>query len=277
MAILHIFGKNFKRNFVMTKKVAENQVVKTNRQKLTDRMRERYPELNIDDDEALSGQISTDYDLLDQRNKEREDFNNMLANNPHGAGIVTGMATGKNEDGTDFDLGEYLLDNYPEIVIDLIEGNPKNKERYAQIRADRDAAKKADDEFNAKKQELVDAEDAELDAAIKEAGLKTEEVKDLIDWIYNPETGFIKRARDFGLTKQDFLQLFRIKDWDAKMAEADNKGYVRGKNEKIDMQEHKHAARTKLPVLNGGGGKPKQKDDDPTLNNLDKMKDAYTL
>ncbi len=277
MTILYIFGKNFKRKFVMAKKVSENQEVMTNRQKLIDRMRQRNPELNVDDDEALSGQISTDYDLLDQRNKEREDFNAMLANNPHGAGIVTGMATGKNEDGTDFDLGEYLMDNYPEVVIDLIEGNPKNKEKYAKLRADRDAAQKADKEFNAKKQELIDAEDAELDAAMKEAGLKAEEVKSLIDWIYDPETGFIKRARDYGLTKEDFLQLFRIKDWDAKMAEADNNGYVRGKNEKIDMQQHKHASRTKLPVIGGGGGTPKQKEDNPTLDNLDKMKDAYTI
>ena len=65
----------------MAKEKTENQDVMTNRQKLTKMMKGRYPELNIDDDEALSGQISTDYDLLDQRNKEREEFNNMLASN----------------------------------------------------------------------------------------------------------------------------------------------------------------------------------------------------
>ncbi len=261
----------------MAKEKTENQQVTSNRQKLNEMMRGRYPELNTDDDEALSGQISSDYDLLDQRNKEREEFNNMLAQNPYGAGIVTGMATGKNEDGSDFDLGEYMLDNYPEVVIDLIEGNPKNKEKYQQIRDERRQQEQADADFQAKADELVAVEDAELDAAIAEAGLKPEEVKSLIDWIYNEENGFIKRAARFELKKDDFLQLFRIKDWDAKMAEADNKGYVRGKNEKIDMQQHKHSNRTKLPVIGGGGGKPVEKEDDPKLRHLEAMKDAYTV
>lgn len=261
----------------MAKEKTENQDVMTNRQKLTKMMKGRYPELNIDDDEALSGQISTDYDLLDQRNKEREEFNNMLASNPYSAGIVTGMATGKNEDGSDFDLGDFLLDNYPEVVIDLIEGNPANKEKYKQIRDARRKRQQDDADFEAKADELVAQEDAELDAAIKEAGLKPDEVKELLDWIYNQKNGFIRRAGRFELKKDDFLQLFRIKDWDAKMAEADQKGYVRGKNEKIDMQQHKHNNRTKLPVIGGGGGRPVEKKDDPNLRHLDAMKDAYTI
>lgn len=261
----------------MAKKVSENQEVKTNRQKLTERLKGMYPDLNTEDDEALSGQISTDYDLLDQRNKERDAFNEMLASNEYAPGIVTGMATGKNEDGSPFDLGSYLIDNYPEMVIDLIEGNEPNREKYAQVRDAKKKKQKDDADFEAKAEELINAEDKELDDAIKEAGLKGEDVQNLIDWIYNPETGFIQRAKSFGLKKDDFLQLFRIKDWDQKMKEADEAGYVRGKNEKIDMQQHRHHNRTSLPVIGGGGGKPSAREEDPRLKHLDAMKDAYTV
>lgn len=261
----------------MAKNNIENQEVKTNRQKLTERLKSRNPELNIDDEELLFGQISTDYDTYDQRDQERERFNEVMSQNPESAGILTGLYTGKNEDGSDFDLGMYLIEEYPEMVIDIIEGNPQTKERYVAMRDGRKAAAAQEEEFAAQVADKTAAEDAELDAAIKEAGLRPEEVKDLIDWIYNPETGIIARAERFELTKDDFKQLLRIKDYDNAMAKADEKGYVRGKNEKIDLTARQQADRRRLPVISGGGSKPKEKNEDSRVSRLKAMGSAYTV
>ena len=133
----------------MAKKTDDNQAVTTNRQKITERLRSRNPELNTEDDELLFGQISSDYDTFDQRDQERERFNEAIAKNPESAGILTGLYTGKNEDGSDFDLGMYLIDEYPEMVEDLIEGNPKVKERYIASRDNRKAAAEEEKTFAA--------------------------------------------------------------------------------------------------------------------------------
>lgn len=261
----------------MAKETSGNQGVKTKRQLLAERIKSRYPDLNVDDDEALSGQISSDYDLLDQRDQERQQFNDMLAQNPYAAPIVTGMATGKKDDGSPFDLGEFLIDEYPEMIQDLIEGNPDTKKHYEESRDARRKAAEDEERFKAELDSKTQAEDAELDAAIKEMGLKPEEVAELIRQLYDPENGLIRRAARFELVKDDFLMLFKILNYDNALKKADNDGYVRGKNEKIDMMEHKQGQRNKLPVVNGGGGRPSAKETDPTLDNLDKMKHAYTL
>ena len=113
--------------------MATENTKKTGREKLLERLRGRNPELNIEDDEAVSGQISADYDMLDQREDERNKFKDMLSSNPYAAPIITGLATGKNDDGTDFDLAEWFIDNEPDMLIDMIEGNPKTKERYIKM------------------------------------------------------------------------------------------------------------------------------------------------
>lgn len=259
----------------MAKKVTETQEVKTNRQKISERLRNRNPELNVDDDDALFGAISEDYDTYDQRDQERERFNKAMSQNPESAGIITGLYTGKNADGSDFDLGMYLIDEYPEMVVDLIEGNPQAKERYVQMRDSKKAKAAEDEEFASQVADKTAAEDAELDAAIKEAGMRPEEVRDLIDWIYNPETGLIVRAERFELTKDDFKQLLRMKDYDNAMAKADGRGYVRGKNEKIDITARQQNDRKKLPVINGGGGKPKSKEEDSRVGRLRQMGDVF--
>ena len=126
----------------------------------------------------------------------------------------------------------------------------------------------------AKVAEKTAAEDAELEAAIKEAGYKADQVKDLIDWIYDKETGFITRAMQFDLKKEDFLRLFHIKDYDLKMKEADDAGYKRGKNEKIDMFKRKQQERKQMPadVVGGGGATNAGAEQDHYLARLERMK-----
>ena len=254
--------------------MATEETKKTGREKLLERLRGRNPELNIEDDEAVSGQISSDYDILDQREEERNNFKKLLSQNPYAVPVITGLATGKNDDGTDFDLAEWFIDNEPDMIIDLIEGNPKNKERYTKMRDERRKKEEDTEKFNAEAEELLKTMDAELDAAAQEAGYKPEDTRELMEWLFG-EGGLIDRAQNFGLKKDDFLRIIRIKDRDKDLEKATNEGYVKGKNEKIDLTQHKRSKRNNIPVIGGGGGMPRVNEKDPTLENLNAMKEVY--
>ena len=247
---------------------------KTNRQLLGERYKSRNPEFNVDDDEALYGEALGELAASDEAEEKRKRLNETIANNEIAPEMLNGIFSGKNPDGSDFNLDEYLLEQHLDYLLDYLEDSETAKAKADARRLERDTQKKADAEFEAKVAEKTAAEDAELDAAIKEARYKAYQVKDLIDWIYDKETGFITRAANFDLKKEDFLRLFHIKDWDLKMKEADETGYKRGKNEKIDMFKRKQDQRKTMPADVGGGGgtvKP-EAEKDPYLARLERMK-----
>ena len=261
-------------------KKEENQL--TSRQRLAERYKGANPELNVDDDEALGGAILGDLDAYDADKAKMERFNKAMQENDFAPEMIAGIMSGKNADGSDFDLVEYLFDNHLDFFLDWIEDNDSAKEKLkAGQKKRKDDKKKAEnaakeeEKLKAEMQAMIEAEDAELDAAIAEAGYKPEQVKDLIDWIYDKENGLINRAANFGLKKDDFLRLFQIKDYDVRMADAEQKGYKRGKNEKIDMLKHQQQKRDDMPsdLGSGGGATPAAgKQSDPYLSRLDRMK-----
>jgi hypothetical protein len=206
----------------MAKEAIDNQNVKSKRDSFRERLAQRYPDLNMDDDEAVYNQIATDYDQYDQSKKRMDDFNNMLKENPHAPGLVTGLITKKNADGGDFNLIDYLIDELGQDYIEAINGDDEARKRLKASEKEKlDASEKL-----AKGKETLAAnmeqEDKELDAAMKEAKIKPEAIKDLIEWMYkrsddgedHDDDGFVWRAARYGLKKADFLRLFQIKDFD---------------------------------------------------------------
>ena len=113
----------------MAKETIDNQNVKSKRDSFRERLAQRYPDLNMDDDEAVFNQIATDYDQYDQSKKKMDDFNNMLKENPHAPGLVTGLVTKKNADGGDFNLIDYLIDELGQDYIEAINGDEEARKR----------------------------------------------------------------------------------------------------------------------------------------------------
>ena len=257
----------------MAKKTEENQM--TSRQRLAERYKGRNPEMNVEDDEALGAAILGDLDAYDQSEEQRRIFNENVQKSAIAPEMMAGMLSGKNPDGTDFDLDDYLIDKHLDYLLDVLENKETAKAKATARKQARADEEKLNAELEAKAKEMLAAEDAELDAAIAESGYKPEQVKDLIDWIYDKENGIITRAGNFELKKDDFLKLFKIKDYDVRMSEAEQNGYKRGRNEKIDMFRHGQQKRDNMPAdLDGGGGSqpttgPKE---NPTVAALKKMK-----
>lgn len=260
----------------------EKQAQLTSRQRLAERYKGANPELNVDDDEALGGAILGDLEAYDADKAKMERFNQAMQSNDLAPEMMAGMMSGKNADGSDFDLTEYIFDNHLGFFLDYMENSETAKEKLKagqakrkQAKIDAENAAKAEELAKAALKDKIDAEDAELDAAIAESGYKPEQVKDLIDWIYDMENGLINRAANLQLKKDDFLKLFQIKDFDVRMADAEQKGYKRGKNEKIDMMKRQQKKREDMPAdLGGGGGTPSVEGEkkDPYLEQLNRMK-----
>ena len=250
----------------MAEKNTEKQTVGANRQKIIDRHRKNKPDENWDDDEVLMGQIATDYDNYDKSAQERERFNQMMSENEYAPGLFAGAASGKNADGSDFTLEGYLWGELGGKVKDAMGGDDDAAEELHQLMVERIASHKSSEAL----QESLDKQNAELDALIDETGADREEVKKIFDWIY-AEDGLLKRAGNFELTKEDMQQIMKIVSHDNDVAAADEAGYKRGRNERINMG--KGVQTNERPVnLGGGGGAGAGKKEDPTLAALGRMK-----
>lgn len=248
----------------------------TSRQRLNERYRSRNPELNVDDDEALGGAILSDLDAYDQDRERMERFNKTVQDSEIAPGLMAGVLSGKNPDGSDFSLEDYILNEHIDYILDYIDDKDTAKEKLAKRREERRAAEDeavASEKLSEAAAAALQAEDAELDAALQESGYKAEQVKDLIDWLYNPETGLAKRIADYQLKKEDFLRLLQIKDFDLRMKDAEEKGYKRGRNEKIDMFARQQKKRDGMPSDIGGSGRQdiKAVEENPTVSALKKM------
>lgn len=253
--------------------MAEMNETMTSRQRLNERYKGRNPELNVDDDEALGAAILGDLDAYDESEERRRRFNETVQNSKIAPEMMAGILSGKNPDGTDFDLEDYLIDKHLDLLLDVIENKETAKAKADARRKERQ--KEAD--FEAKAEELAKAEDDEFAKAVEEGGYKPEQAMELATWIYGEKgknNGLVYRAFHHGLTKDDFLKMFQIKDFDQKLASAEDKGYKRGRNEKIDMFKRGQEKREKMPADIGGGGAMPQgeKPEDPYLAKLNKMK-----
>ena len=251
----------------------------TGRERLAARFGKENPDFNPEDDEAIYGTAADELDKADESAAQRKRFNEAIAKSDIAPEMIAGLLSGKNADGSDFDLADYLFDKHLDFFTDYLEDKEGAKEKLAARKKERKKEAEEEARFKAGMEDRIKAEDAEFDKALKEAGYKESQAKDLIDWIYDEKTGFVARASRFELKKDDFIRLFHIKDWDLKMQESEDKGYRRGKNERIDMFAHKQERRRTLPPDQGGGGvkRKTEEKENPTLAALDKMGTAFNV
>lgn len=251
----------------MPKENIDNQDVKSKKDSFRERISQRYPDLNLDDEDAVYNQLSADYDQFDQNTQRMGDFNKMLQDYPQAPGLVTGMMTRKNADGSDFSFIGYLIDELGQDFVDAVNGDDEARKRLEKSEKEKLDASKKLAESKDKLAANMEQEDAELDSFIKEMRLKPDDVKSMIEWLYkrsedgeeHDDDGFVYRAARYGLKKEDFKRLWQIKDFDKAVSDAENRGYKRGRNEKIDQQKTLHDGKPggkKNVNISGGGGEP---------------------
>ena len=236
----------------------------------------RYADIDQSDDEAVYGQLGKDYDELDRLRSDRDSFNALMADEDGlNAGLMNGMLTGRNIDGSKFSVIRYLIGEHPDLAKAALEGDEESLEELIEKRNEEiaaEAAKKTEEAAEADvMKKKIEAEDEALEASIKKAGYKPEQVEELIKWIYDPKEGLCVRAMAHELNGDDFDRIIRIIDYEGDLAKADDAGYKRGKSERIAMNREMRRGEGRPTNLGGGGGTAKPQQKDPTLNALDRM------
>ncbi len=210
----------------------ENEKVKTKRELIAERLKNRYPDKDFTDDEAMYGQIHDDFDEFDKElagYEEREKaFTDMFASDPRSAQFMTDWRSGDDPEvalirrhGKD-----NLLDaiNDPEKLEVIAEANKNYVERVAK-------EKELEDLYQANLAESIKA----LDAMPGTEGITEEDVNKAMTFLL----GVIRDGIVGKFSPESVMMALKAINHDADVENANQEGLVQGKNTKIEEKLRK--------------------------------------
>ena len=230
---------------------ADNQEVKTKRQLLNERLQGRYPDIDVNDDEAVFGRISDDYDQYDNDiagYQEREKaFADMFDKDPRSADFLMNWREGG-------DPVVALVRNFGTEITDAV-NDPERQEELAEANKEFVERVAKSKELEAEYQKNL-AESLETIAAMQEEkGLTDEEVDNAMELL----AGIYRDALVGKFTRDSIEKALMAIKHDADVAAAAHEAEVRGKNATVEEKLRKPARKGDgMPALggrNGGGGR----------------------
>lgn len=224
----------------------EEQEIRSKREILAERLKAKYPELNDEDEEALFGAISDDYDRYDNESKSYQENSQKLTDlfnsDNRSASFLMKWRDGANpcvalleEFGDEF--REALQD--PEMLDKFAEATKKYNEKTLKSK-----------ELNRMAEENFDASLSALNEAQQELGVSDEVVTKAFEFY----STVINDAIINKVSKETWLMFIKATQYDEDIADAEHIGEVRGKNTKINELKAKQTPKTP-PAIIGGNGK----------------------
>ncbi len=193
---------------------------------VTERLRQRNPDMNLDDEEVMFGRINDDYDDYDRRIGEMEDqqknFADIMVKDPRTARLLVGMRDGKDMITEIFrmygpDIKEALDD--PERLSKITEANKEFAEKVAE-------ESKYEETYNTNMDQSID----DIDKWQEETGASDDDINNAIAQLMTITKDFV-----LGKFTPDTIQmLINAANHDNDVATAAHEGEVRGKNAKIE-------------------------------------------
>ncbi len=232
--------------------MAENQTPspsQSKREKLGERLKQKYPDREYADDEALFGQIDDDYADYDKQlsdYKDRESrLTDLFAKDPRNAQFITDMAQGKDPwiavlERLGIDGVTDLL-NDPEKQKEYAEANKKYVERLAK-------EKSLEEEYQKNFAESMDL----LEKMQTDRQLGDETVDAAMDLVMK----IANEAIVGKFTEETINMALNAVTHDADVQNARTEGTVAGRNAKIDEQLRKPQAGDGQPNLAGSNNAP---------------------
>lgn len=226
----------------------ENTKVKSNRDRYTERLKQRYPDKEYADDEALFGQINDDYDQYDNElsgYREREKaLSDLFASNPRSAAFLTDWRNGEDplvgmirKFGDDF---KAALED-PDKQEALAAANKEYAERIAK-----------EQEYEQQYQQNMDETYKTIEQVQQEDGLSDDDIDEAMVFLI----GIMKDGIVGKFTGESIRMAVKAIRHDGDVAQADQEGEVRGRNAKIE-ERLRRGSRTdgtaNLAGKNGGG------------------------
>ena len=240
----------------------------------------RNAELDLDDEAAVGSYLDESFQAFDRGEEERKRFNDLMSSDPRAAGILTGMASGIGDDGSDFSLAGYMFDKYEDELRAYYEGEMTKEEALARVKekeaakimevADAEARRKTADDNLAKS-------DAALTQAVQKANVDEANVSAMLEWLYgdgDSREGFIHRIIRHELDAEDWERLIHAFNLEADAEAARNEGRTAMRNERA--QPHRNAAKAPTYTGGGGGGDTSPKESlNPTAEKYSNMKRRF--
>lgn len=205
--------------------MAENNPVKSRRDQHLERLRKKYPDKQFDDDEAIFGQISDDYDQFEQENATMRDrekaFAEMFTSDPRSARMMMEWKNGN-------DPAISLLRIYGDDILEAC-NDPEKQEAIRE--ANKEFAEKV-----AKEKEYEELYDRNIEESLSgleqmatEEGLSDEEIDKAMEYL-------VSICRDMMLgkfTRETVRMMLNAINHDTDVANAQEEGEVAGRNAKI--------------------------------------------
>lgn len=229
----------------------ENQENKSRRTALNERMLSKYPDLDLNDDEAVSGRISDDFDEYDRQLGEykgrEQSFVDMFNSDPRSAHFINNWRQGADpvvELTRQFgDVFREALDD-PEKQEALAEANREYLARVAE-------SKDLEDQYNSN----IDASIEELDKFQAEHNLSDEQADEVMEFLMN----IFKDAIVGKFSRESMEMALKAIHHDEDVAEAAQDGEVKGRNTKINETLRKRGEGDGVASMEGSNNSPKPK------------------
>jgi hypothetical protein len=230
--------------------MAEQQEVKSKRDLVGSRLKEKYPEKEYADDEALFGQINDDYDDYDKRLKGYQEnekkLTGMFNRYPHSARFISDMANGKNPW---VSMVEQLgIDG----ITDVFE-NPEYKEELAKAQESYMERMTKNDELEKQYKDNLAQTLKMLSAEQEKRGLSDEQVDQAVDLLMAiANDGIVGKV-----TAESFDMALKAIGHDVDVEAARSEGEIGGRNAKITEKLRKSKSGDGVPMVAGGNNTPK--------------------
>lgn len=231
--------------------MAENNPVRSRREQHIERLRKKYPEKQFEDDEAIFGQISDDYDQFEEENQAMKDreksMSDMFRANPNAAFFLNDMREGKDPVMSlvrrlGMEVKDVLDD--PAMQDKIEEANKEYLERVAKSR-------QLDEEYEKNMEVTLNKTLPEYQ---QQHNLSDEEIDAIgAAWIQIIREGIMGT-----LSPETIALIANGINHDSDVANAQEEGEVAGRNAKITENLRKSKKGDGLQTLNGRNGTPSQ-------------------
>lgn len=230
--------------------MAENQLVKSNRDRYKERLMAKYPDKTYEDDEALFGQINDDYDDYDNQlntYKDREKtLSDFFASNPRGAAFFTDWRNGEDpivnlirKFGDDF---KAALED-PDKLEEIAEANKDYAERIAK-------EKEYEDIYQKNISETLDV----LNKVQQEDKLTDDDIDNAMTFLI----GIVRDGLMGKFSAESVRMALKAINYETDVKEAGYEGEVKGRNEKIEEKLRKRNSTDGTANLAGKNGGTRQ-------------------
>lgn len=208
------------------------------------KMREKYPDIDMDDDDTFFDKLAEDYDsdeeeLITHR-EQAQKMSDMFTADPRSASVLQDLAGGE-------DIVVSLVKRFGEDTIREALDNPDNLDKLAEANRERLERLSSESKYEEEYKRNIEASDNFIGEVQTELGLTDEQVDEVITFIHQIVSDGIR-----GIFKRETIEMaLKALNYDQAIATAQHEGEVAGRNAKISEKLRKTQKGDGLPQLGG--------------------------